>query len=111
MKLHDNARSCPKSRRLLVDRIGAGWSVMEAAEAAGITDRTARRWVARWRAEGPAGLLDRSSAPRRIPHKTAADRVSAICHLRELRLTAAEIAERLVMPLRQLGVRAVPIEV
>ena len=42
MKLHANARTCPKSRRLLVERIEAGWSVMEAASAAGITDRTAR---------------------------------------------------------------------
>jgi len=100
MKLHANARTCPKSRQLLVDRIiGEGWSVMEAAEAAGITDRTARRWLARWRAEGPAGLLDRSSAPRRIPHKTPPDRVSAICRLRQHRLTGAEIAERLSMPL------------
>ncbi len=99
MKLHANARTCPNSRRLLVDRVGAGWSVMEAAEAAGITDRTARRWLARWRAEGPVGLLDRSSAPRRIPRKTPADRVSAICQLRQHRLTGAEIAERLSMPL------------
>jgi transposase InsO family protein len=99
MKLHANARTCPKSRQLLVERVGAGWSVMEAAAAAGITDRTARRWLARWRAEGPTGLLDRSSAPARIPHKTSPDRVSAICHLRQLRLTAAEIAERLGMPL------------
>jgi transposase InsO family protein len=72
---------------------------MEAAEAAGITDRTARRWLARWRTEGAAGLLDRSSAPRRIPHKTAPDRVAAICRLRQLRLTGAEIAEQLAMPL------------
>jgi transposase InsO family protein len=100
MKLHANARTCPKSRQLLVERIEReGWSVMEAAEAAGISDRTARRWLARWRAEGPAGLLDRSSAPRRIPHKTPADRVSAICQLRQLRLTGAEISERLSMPL------------
>ena len=100
MKLHANARTCPKSRQLLVDRVRLqGWSVMEAAEAAGITDRTARRWLARWRAEGSAGLLDRSSAPKRIPHKTPTDRVSAICRLRQLRLTAAEISERLAMPL------------
>ena len=99
MKLHANARTCPKSRRLLVDGVGAGWSVMEAAEAAGITDRTARRWLARWRAEGPSGLLDRSSAPKRIPHKTSAERVSAICQLRQHRLTAAEIAEQLSMAL------------
>jgi transposase InsO family protein len=72
---------------------------MEAAEAAGITDRTARRWLARWRAEGPGGLLDRSSAPKRIPHKTPPDRVSAICELRQLRLTGAEISEQLGMAL------------
>lgn len=72
---------------------------MEAAEAAGITDRTARRWLKRWREEGSAGLLDRSSAPRRIPHKTPPDRASAICALRQLRLTAAEISEQLQMPL------------
>lgn len=99
MKLHANARTCPKSRRLLVDRVRDGWSVMEAAEAAGITDRTARRWLKRWREEGSAGLLDRSSAPRRIPHKTPPDRASAICALRQLRLTAAEISEQLQMPL------------
>jgi hypothetical protein len=39
MRLHANARTCPKSRRLLVERIEGGWSVMEAAAAAGITDR------------------------------------------------------------------------
>ena len=92
MKLHANARTCPKSRRLLVERVAAGWSVMEAAEAAGISDRTARRWLKRWREEGPAGLLDRSSAPRRIPHKTPPERVAEIVRLRRLRMTAAEIA-------------------
>jgi transposase InsO family protein len=92
MKLHANARTCPNSRRLLVDRIEAGWSLMEAAEAAGISDRTARRWRARWRAEGPSGLLDRSSAPRRIPHKTPPERVAEIVRLRKLRWTAARIA-------------------
>jgi transposase InsO family protein len=99
MKLHANARSCPNSRRLLVERVAAGWSVMEAAEAAGISDRTARRWLARWRTEGPAGLLDRSSAPKRIPHKTPLARVAEIVRLRRLRLTAARIAVALRMPL------------
>ena len=92
MKLHANARTCPNSRRLLVERVAAGWSVMEAAGAAGITDRTARRWLARWRAEGSAGLLDRSSAPGRIPHKTPPAVVDEIVRLRRLRLTAARIA-------------------
>jgi transposase InsO family protein len=99
MKLHANARTCPKSRRLLVDRIEAGWSVMEAAEAAGVTDRTARRWLKRWRSEGPAGLVDRSSAPHRIPHKTPPDRVEEIIRLRRLRMTSAQIAVALSMAL------------
>jgi transposase InsO family protein len=99
MKLHANARTCPKSRQLLVDRIDAGWSVMEAAEAAGITDRTARRWMARWRGEGALGLLDRSSAPKHIPHKTPPERVREIIRLRRLRMTAAQISTALGMAL------------
>jgi transposase InsO family protein len=100
MNLHANARTCPKSRRLLVDRvIECGWSVTAAAEAAGVSDRTVYRWLARFREQGEAGLVDRSSAPKRIPHKTAAERVAAIAALRRLRMTAAEIAELLSMPI------------
>jgi transposase InsO family protein len=99
MKLHANARTCPKSRRLLVERIDAGWAVIEAAEAAGITDRTARRWMARWKVEGADGLLDRSSAPKRIPHKTSPELVAEIVRLRRLRMTAAQIATALRMAL------------
>jgi len=100
MKLHANARTCPNSRRLLVERVRErGWSVMAAAEAAGISERTGYRWLARFREEGEPGLLDRSSAPRRIPHRTPAERVEAIQTLRRLRMTAAEIAELLSMPI------------
>jgi transposase InsO family protein len=99
MKLHANARTCPNSRRLLVERVEAGWSVIEAAAAAGITDRTARRWLRRWREEGASGLLDRSSAPHRIPHKTPPERVTEIIRLRRLRMTAAQIAVALGMAL------------
>jgi len=99
MMLHANARTCPNSRRLLVERVGAGWSLAEAAAAAGVSERTVAKWLARWRAEGPAGLVDRSSAPKRVPHRTAAPRVEAIVALRRLRMTAAEIAELLSMAL------------
>jgi transposase InsO family protein len=100
MKLHANARTCPNSRRLLVWRVREqGWSVMAAAEAAGISERTAYRWLRRFREEGDAGLQDRSSAPKRIPHKTPAERVEVIAALRRLRMTAAEIAELLSMPI------------
>ena len=100
MKLHANARTCPNSRRLLVRRIEEeGWSLTKAAEAAGVSERTAAKWLARWRAEGAAGLLDRSSAPRRRPSCMAADRIAAIEALRRVRMTAAEIAECLGMAL------------
>ena len=99
MNIHANARSCAKSRRLLVARVEGGWSLMEAAEAAGISERSGRKWVARWRSEGEAGLRDRSSAPKVRPTRLAESRVRAIEALRRLRMTAAEIAECLSMAL------------
>lgn len=100
MRIHANARTCPNSRRLLVRRIeDEGWALTPAAEAAGVSVRTARKWLARWRAEGEAGLLDRSSAPRRRPARLAQDRLEVIEALRRLRMTAAEIAEVLGMAL------------
>ena len=100
MKIHRNARSCPNSRLVLVRRIEQeGWSLKEAAAAASLSERTARKWLARWRAEGEAGLLDRSCAPKRVPSRLAADRLAAIEALRRLRMTAAEIAEVLGMAL------------
>jgi transposase len=99
MKLHANARLSLKGRELLVGRVdGGGWSLVEAAEAAGISERTARKWLARFRAQGRAGLLDRSSAPRRVANRTGEQTIVAIAALRRLRMTAAEIAETLSMP-------------
>ena len=99
MTLHGNARTCPHSRRLLVERVEGGWTLRRAAAAAGISERTAAKWCGRWRAEGEQGLVDRSSRPRRQPRRTPADRVEAIVRLRRLRMTAAEIAEILGMAL------------
>src|SRR5919108_6601871 len=100
MEVHARAPLSPIGRRRVVDRVVVeGWSVTAAAEAAGVAERTVYRWLARFRRHGQAGLVDRRSVPGRIPHKTPADRVGAICELRQLRLTAAEIAERLRMPL------------
>ena len=68
MKIHANAKTCVNSRRLLVKRIEEEhWSLMEAAAAAGISERCAAKWLARWRAEGETGLRDRSSAPEAHP--------------------------------------------
>jgi transposase InsO family protein len=99
MNLHANAKTCPNSRRLLVKRIEKkGWSLATAAEAAGVSERSARKWLARWRDEGEVGLRDRSSAPRR-PTRLPSERLAAIEALRRLRMTAAEIAECLGMAL------------
>ena len=100
MKLHANAALSWNGRRLLCERVlVGGWTLTAAAEAAGVSVRCARKWVGRYRVEGEAGLLDRSSAPRRIANRTAQERVDVILALRRLRFTAAEIAETLAMAL------------
>jgi transposase InsO family protein len=100
MKLHANAPFGPKGRLTMVTRvIDGGWSLADAAEAAGVSERTCSKWLARYRAEGESGLVDRSSAPVSIPHKTSEDRVQAIVALRRLRMTGAELAEVFEMPL------------
>jgi len=64
-----------------------------------VSVRTISKWRRRYRREGVQGLLDRSSAPELIPHRTPEERVQVIALLRRERLTAWEIAERLGMPL------------
>src|SRR3954454_5588526 len=93
MTVHANAPLGPKGREFMVLRvIEQGWSLRAAAEAAGVSERTCSKWLARYRQHGPAGLLDRSSAPRTVPHRTPEPTVAAIAALRRLRMTAAEIA-------------------
>jgi transposase InsO family protein len=104
MKLHGNHRTCPSSRRLICRRVlEEGWTLQQAAEAAGCSVRTAAKWVARFRA-GDRELCDRSSRPRRSPSRLPAQRVQAIESLRRLRMTAAEIAEVLELPLSTVSV-------
>jgi len=99
MKLHANAKTCPNSRALIASRVlEQGWSLRSAAEAAGVSEPTARKWVRRYRG-GDRQLADRSSAPGQIPHRTPCSRVKAIEALRRVRLTAAEIASALGMAL------------
>jgi len=83
----------------LVDRIERdGWTVRAAAESAGISERTARKWLARFRAEGAPGLHDRSSAPRFVANRTDTQTVAAICALRRVRFSGPELAELLGLP-------------
>jgi transposase InsO family protein len=98
MKLHANAPLGPKGRAIMVRRVlEEGIALTEAAEAAGVSARTAGKWVRRYRSEGEAGLLDRSSAPKRVHNATPPERVEAIAALRRVRLTGPEIAETLEM--------------
>ncbi len=99
MKLHANAPLSPKGRQLLIDRIEReSRSVQDVAEFSGVSERTARKWLARFRAEGAAGLVDRPSAPRVVANRTDEQTIEAIAALRRLRFTGAEIAEILDRP-------------
>ena len=99
MDLHANAALSWSGRRELARRVvDQGWTIAAAAEAAGVSVRCARKWVSRFR-DGDQRLLDRSSAPHRVANRTPAERVRVILALRRLRMTAAEIAETLAMPL------------
>jgi len=100
MEIHRNAKTCPNSRKLLVQRIESRtWSLAVAAEAVGVSERTAYRWLKRWRDEGDRGLLDRSSRPHRSPTQLPPQKVDAIEKLRRLWMTAAQIAEMLGLAL------------
>jgi transposase InsO family protein len=96
VRLHQNARTCPASRRLMCERIEAGWSLAAAAEAAGVSERRAREWRRRWEA-GDRELEDRSSVAHTIPGRTPATVEDAVCALRELRFSGTRIAEALGM--------------
>lgn len=94
MDIHENARTCPASRMLLVSRVRSGSSVSSVAEAMGISRRTVLKWLARYRAEGERGLRDRSSQPYRMPRRTSWFLEQEIVRLRRRWLTGAEIARR-----------------
>ncbi len=96
---HPPARLTIHGRRLLVHRVRSGRPVAHVADEMGISRTTAHKWVRRWRAEGDAGLYDRSSQPRSTPHRTPADVENRICELRrEHKLGPARIGPILVIP-------------
>ncbi len=100
MEVHANAKLTPQGRLTMVRRLEhENWTLARAAAAFGISEKTCAKWHSRYRAEGEAGLADRSSRPKRVPHETPEDRVEAIAALRRIRSTGAEIAEMLQMPI------------
>jgi transposase InsO family protein len=103
VKLHGNARLTPGQRRLLCQRVDEEhWTVADAADAAGISERRAYVWLSRWR-DGDRVLEDRSSAPRRIANRTPARVVAVIERLRRLRMTSTAIAAKLGMAVSTVG--------
>ena len=80
---HANAVLTPRARlkmaRLIVD---LGWGIPRAAERFDVSWKTAKKWAARYEAEGPARMFDRSSAPHYQPNRTPAPVVRQIVHLR-----------------------------
>jgi transposase len=78
MDVHDSARTTRHSRRLMVRRLAAGWTIAADAAAQGVSPKTARKWRERYAAAGEARLADRSSRPHRSPRRLSAEQTDAI---------------------------------
>ncbi|HOY35835.1 MAG TPA: IS481 family transposase [Piscinibacter sp.] len=93
MNSHKHARLTPKGRALLVSRVlDEGWTVADASMAAGVSKRTSYKWLARFKAEGERGLLDRSSRPRRCPRGLSVQEQGSLEALRRQRWPLWRIA-------------------
>lgn len=92
MNVHQNARLTPQGRAQVVQRVEGGERVRAVARAVGVTDRTVRKWVNRWRAAPTQALRDRSSRPHHSPRVTPAVVVEQIVALRRQRWTGVQIA-------------------
>jgi transposase InsO family protein len=92
MNIHKNARLTPHGRERIVMQVVSGQAPEAAARAAGVCPRTVRKWVARYRSEGLAGLADRSSRPHRLYRPTPAAIVEQVEALRRQRFTGKQIA-------------------
>jgi transposase InsO family protein len=104
MNVHKNARMTFHGRLLMVQRVReAGWRVVDAAAAAGVSERTAYTWLKRYRDGGEPALHDRSSAPTRSPGRLPADVVATIERLRRQRWSGPRIARALARPASTIG--------
>jgi transposase InsO family protein len=91
-------------RLLLVRRVReSGWRVADAAAAAGVSERAAYTWLARYRSGGAPALHDRSSAPARSPRRLPAEAIAAIARLRRQRWSGPRIARALGRPVSTVG--------
>ena len=93
MNIHKNARLTPLGRERIVIQVLSGQTPQAAARAAGVCPRTVRKWLARFKAEGLAGLPDRSSRPKRLHRPTSPVVVDQVIALRRQRLSGQHIAK------------------
>lgn len=102
---HGNARLTVHGRRLVVRRVREqGWPVAHVAKAMGISRQCAHRWLARWDAEGEAGLVDRSSRPHRSPNRTPVEvEELVVAARRQLRVGPDRLADELGIPARTIS--------
>ena len=104
MNVHKNARLTPLGRAVMISRIAdEGWPVRRAAEASGVSARTAYRWLGRRRRGPSEDFTDRSSAPRRCPRRVSELRVGEIERLRRQRMSGPAIALSLGMARSTVG--------
>jgi transposase InsO family protein len=92
MNVHKNARLTGRGREWMVARVASGQTPQAVSEAVGVCPRTVRKWLKRYRADGIAGLQDRSSRPRRLYRPTPQATAERIETLRRQRLTGKAIA-------------------
>lgn len=93
MNVHKNARLTPYRRGELVQRLTQGEPAARVAAALQVSVRTVRKWGARYRAEGPEGLADRSSRPGGSPRQTPAALALGIKVLRRQGWTCAQLGQ------------------
>ena len=101
--LPEEPRTTRHSRMLMIDRLQSGWSVASVAQAIGVTPKTVRKWQHRYAAEGPAGLVDRSSRPTHSPNQLDDSAQAEIEALRRQRLTGPAIARQTRRPVSTVG--------
>jgi len=92
MNIHKNARLTLRGRERIVMQVLSGQAPKAVAIAAGVCPRTVRKWMTRFKAEGVAGLIDRSSRPHRLYRPVQPAIVGRIEVLRRQRWTGKQIA-------------------
>ena len=109
MNVHKNARTTRHSQLLMVRRVlDEKQPARRVAAELGISERTVRKWLARWRAGGEPALNDRSSAPARSASRLPLEITDEIERLRRQRLSGPQIARRRGLPLSTVGRHPAP---